>query len=287
MSTADLYQSVTADIVADLEAGVAPWVKPWKAGKCTGIMPTNAITGRCYSGINVPILWHAADARGYATNGWLTFKQALDHGAHVRKGEKGTQVVFTKRLTVKEEGDDDERQISMLRTFVVFNVAQVEGLPELAPIMEPSTGVLHERAETFIKATGAQFRMSGNSACYIPSLDLIEIPYQGLFEDQEEFYAVALHELTHWSGSDRRLKRDLTGRFGTRAYAAEELVAELGAAFLCAHLGIVGQLRHASYIASWISLLKADERAIFTAASKASVAADYLRSFSEMIEEAA
>lgn len=282
MKIAAVYENVTRSIIAELEQGAAPWVKPWKNGKLVGIMPANAVTGHHYRGINIPILWHSADVHGYPTQGWLTFKQALDKGGHVKKGEKGTQVVFTKRLSVKDE-DDEDKQISMLRSFTVFNVAQVDGLPEHPEPPELSDGHRHERAESFIKATGAQFRMSGDSACFIPSLDVIELPYQGFFKNPEAFYAVALHELVHWSGGAKRLNRDLNHRFGTRAYAAEELIAELGAAFLCAHLGVHGELRHASYIASWLELLKHDDHAIFTAASKASVAADYLRAFSEHV----
>lgn len=286
MNIAAVYEAVTQSIVAELEQGAAPWVKPWKGGKRVGIMPMNAVTGHHYSGINIPILWHAADVHGYPTNAWLTFKQALEKGACVRKGEKGTQVVFTKRLSVKRDDDtDEERQISMLRAFTVFNVAQVDGLPPPADPPELAKGERDEQVEAFVKATGAQFRISSNTACFIPSLDLIELPYQGYFKNPEAFYAVSLHELVHWSGHEARLNRDLNNRFGTRAYAAEELVAELGAAFLCAHLGVQGELRHAGYIENWLTLLKEDDRAIFTAASKASQAADYLRAFSEKLEE--
>ncbi|RNJ51368.1 ArdC family protein [Methylocystis hirsuta] len=285
MKIAAVYEAVTRSIIAELEQGAAPWVKPWKGGNCIGILPANAITGRCYSGINIPILWHAADVHGYPTNAWLTFKQALDKGAHVKKGEKGTQIVFTKRVTVEKGDTDEEKQISMLRAFAVFNVAQVDGFdaPDAAAAPPPPAGAVIE----FAAATGADIRHGGDKAFFVPSVDFIVLPDPESFESVEYYHATKLHELVHWSGHKTRLDRDLNNRFGTNAYAAEELVAELGAAFLCAHLGVQGQLRHAGYIDSWLSLLKKDERAIFTAASKASAAADYLRAFSEQEEEAA
>jgi antirestriction protein ArdC len=183
------------------------------------------------------------------------------------------------------KGEDEERSIiSMLRTYSVFNVAQIEGLPE--PEAPKPVNVEHE-AQSFIKATSADIRHGGDRACFVPSKDFINLPEVWQFRDVDSYFATALHELGHWSGAKSRLDRDLSGRFRTRSYAAEELIAELAAAFLCAHLGIKGELRHAGYVQDWISLLKDDRRAIFTAASKASQAADYLRGFSERIEEAA
>lgn len=283
MKIAAVYEAVTRSIITELEQGTAPWVKPWKDGKRIGILPTNAITGRCYNGINIPILWHAADTRRYPTNAWLTFKQALAKDACVRKGEKGTQIVFTKRMSVKNGEADEERQISMLRAFAVFNVAQVDGLEatDAVPASPPAEGA----ADAFAQATGADIRHGGDKAFFVPSMDFIVLPDRESFESVQHYRSTKLHELVHWSGHRSRLDRDLNNRFGTSAYAAEELVAELGAAFLCAHLGVEGQLRHAGYIDSWLALLKKDERAIFTAASKASAAADYLRSFSEPARE--
>ncbi|WP_292530878.1 zincin-like metallopeptidase domain-containing protein [Methylocystis sp.] len=284
MNIAAVYENVTRSIIAELEQGAAPWVKPWKGGGRIGIMPANAVTGHHYRGINIPILWHAADTHGFPSHAWLTFKQALDKGARVRKGEKGTQIVFTKRFAVKTvDAEDEERRISMLRAFTVFNVAQVEGLttPDTAPAQPPPAGA----ADIFAAATGADIRHGGNKACFVPSFDFIVLPDPESFENVQHYRATKLHELVHWSGHKTRLDRDLNHRFGTKAYAAEELVAELGAAFLCAQLGVEGQLRHAGYIDSWLSLLKEDDRAIFTAASKASQAADYLRSFSAEAEE--
>jgi antirestriction protein ArdC len=275
-----LYAEVTARIVAELEAGAAPWLKPWKSSKGSGVMPVNAVTGREYHGINIAILWDAADRRGYQAQRWLTFQQAKQKGASVRKGEKATGVVFTKRLTVKDKETDEEREISMLRGYHVFNVCQVEGLPEPPKAEEQPEEARLQHAEAFIKATGAKIR-EGRMAAFIPSLDLIEMPPFGAFKTPASYYATHLHELGHHSGHESRLNRNLANRFGSKAYAAEELIAELTSAFLCAHLGIQGDLRHAGYLQHWAELLREDNRAIFTAAAKAQQAANYLRSFSE------
>ena len=286
MKTSDLYQHVTNSIIKTLEEGTAVWIRPWKTSRVSkgSIMPHNFATGRPYSGINVPILWCRAADNGYAEHSWLTYQQATGAGGQVRKGEKSCTVVFTKKLAFKEE-DDTGRKVSMLRQFYVFNVAQIDGLKE--PEIKPELPEAREaNTETFIQKTAAQIKHGGNKACYIPSLDFVALPEFNQFRSPQHYYATALHELGHWSGAKHRLDRDLQGRFGTRKYAAEELVAELTAAFLCAHLGIEGELRHAEYIKSWIELLKHDDRAIFTASSKALQAADYLRSFSEAQEEA-
>ena len=287
MRTTDLYQSVTDAIVKQLEEGTIPWTRPWKVTRTAhgSIMPHNFATGRPYSGINVPILWGRAADCGYENHSWLTYQQAIAAGGQVRKGEKACVVVFTKKLAFKEE-DERERKVSMLRQFFVFNMAQIDGLKE--PEIKPEPPEAREvQTEEFIKQTRADIRHGGNRACYVPSIDFVALPEFNQFKTPQNYYATALHELGHWSGAKHRLDRDLQGRFGTRKYAAEELVAELTAAFLCAHLGITGELRHAEYIKSWIALLKEDERAIFTASSKASQAADYLRAFSETKEEAA
>ena len=279
MKLNQLFQSVTDSIIRQLEEGVAPWVQPWKTTRNNGVglLPVNVATGRSYSGINIPILWHAAEQCGYSTHGWLTYRQAQAQNAHVRKGEKATTVVFTKTLTIEE--DEAEKLIRMLRTFRVFNVDQVEGLEK----PEPPTTTLeerHESAQAFIEATRAAINYGGSRACYVPSKDMIFLPPSQAFKDQGSFYATSLHELGHWTGSKPRLDRDLTGRFGDQSYCAEELIAELTAAFLCAKLDITGELRHAEYIDHWLNLLRGDNRAIFTAAAKAQQAADYLSSFS-------
>lgn len=285
MKIADLYRTVTNQIIAELEQGAAPWLKPWRTSRHSlgSLMPANFATGRPYHGINIPILWGACAELGYERHTWLTYKQAQDLGGQVRKGEKAVTVVFTKRLTVKE--DEEERTLSMLRTYFVFNVAQVDGLETPAPPADVTPEARNDALDAFVGATGADVRHGGNIACYVPSKDFVNMPEFRQFETPESYYATILHELTHWTAAKARLDRDLSGRFGTRAYAAEELVAELGAAFLCAHLGITGELRHAGYIENWLRLLKEDDRAIFTAASKASRASDYLIGFSEPKEE--
>jgi antirestriction protein ArdC len=281
VQTSDLYDSVTSNIIADLEKGAVPWVKPWKGGNSGGIIPINAATRRYYTGINVLILWSARDEHGYPSPQWMTFKQALDKGAYVRKGENGTPVIFAKKLTFNE-GDEDERKIFMHRSFTVFNVAQIE---ELSKEKVSETIITEDAPSTFVAATLADIRVGGDMAGYIPSKDYITLPPAAAFKNMGSYFATTLHDLGHWSGHETRLKRELSTRFGSESYAAEELVAELTSAFLCAELGVQGELRHSGYIDHWIKLLKSDPRAIFTAASKASQAANYLRSLSEARNE--
>jgi antirestriction protein ArdC len=277
----DLYAEVSARIIAELEAGAAPWVKPWSATAGAN-PPCNAVTNRPYSGCNVILLW-LARGRGWPTPRFLTFKGAIDAGGNVRKGEHGTKVIFVKQLRIKE-GDSDEadtRLIPMLREHTVFNVAQCENLPDNIKAGKPmrirNPDTRDALADEFLRSTGADIREGSGEAYYVPSCDFISMPAFGAFKSADHFYNVAFHELTHWTGHKSRLDRDLRHRFGERAYAAEELVAELGAAFLCAEVGFDGDVRNAGYIATWIDLLKSDKRAFFTACSKASQAADYLR----------
>jgi len=277
----DLYAEVSARIVAELEAGAAPWIKPWAATPGANT-PCNAVTNRPYSGCNVVLLW-MAQAAGYRTPRYLTFKQSLDLGGHVRKGERGTKVYFVKQLEVKEDADNNSptRLVPMMREYTVFNVGQCEGLPEsvtagkAARVRNPDAR--DDLADQFLLSTGADLREGHGEAYYVPSRDFICMPAFEAFKGADQFYNVAFHELTHWTAHSSRLDRDLKNRFGSRNYAAEELVAELGAAFLCAEFGFDGDLRHAGYIGHWIELLRADKRAFFTACSQASKAADFLR----------
>jgi antirestriction protein ArdC len=239
-----------------------------------------------YNGINIPILWRAQITNGYRTASWMTYRQALELGAQVRGGEKSTHVVFTKQLNVKDKETDEEKKIGMLKAYSVFNVAQIDGVPAPATgLVEKTPDQRRDHVDAFIAATKADIRIGGDRACYVPSLDFICLPPESAFKSREHFLATSLHECGHWTGAKSRLDRDLRSRFNEKAYAAEELIAELTAAFLCAHLGITGELRHADYIAMWISLLKEDDRAIFTAASKASQAANFLREFSDEVQE--
>lgn len=275
------YESVTASIIAELERGAPPWVRVWDTDVC-GYLPMNLITRRPYSGINVMILWMQAMRMSYPFSGWLTFKQALAAGGCVRKGEKATRIVLVKNLVPKPE-QEDTKSSTILRTFAVFNEAQIEGLQRGEE--DASTGVLSDSVDAalkLVKAAQVEVRHGNFEPCYIPSQDVVLIPKPIMFDGDEHYVSTLLHECVHWTGAKHRLARDMGNRFGSRAYAAEELVAELGAAFLCAHLRVHGELRHAGYIGHWLELLKCDATAIVTASAKASQAADYLRSFSEV-----
>jgi len=279
----DLYAEVTQRILQELETGAAPWVKPWAAtpGQNT---PQNAVTNRPYSGTNVVLLW-LARGRGWSTPRFLTFAQALEAGGNVRKGEHGSKVVYFKQLSVKDKrpdaGDDDTRTIPLMREYTVFNVDQCDGLPDsirngkAMRVRNPDTR--DALADEFIASTRADFREGAGEAYFSPGHDFISMPAFQAFRGADHFYNVAFHELTHWTGHKSRLDRDMKARFGDQKYAAEELVAELGAAFLSAEFAFNGDVRNAGYIESWIRLLKSDKRAFFTAASKAQAAADYLR----------
>jgi antirestriction protein ArdC len=282
----DLYAEVSARIVAELEQGAAPWVKPWSATAGQNV-PQNAVTSRPYSGCNVILLWLARN-RGWATPRFLTFKQAIEAGGNVRKGEHGTKVYFVKQLQIKDgEGDEaDTRLVPMLREYTVFNVDQCENLPDSIkggkPMRVRNPDTRDALADQFLRSTGADIREGQGEAYYAPSQDFVSMPAFAAFKGADHFYNVAFHELTHWTGHRSRLDRDLKNRFGTRDYAAEELIAELGAAFLCAEFGFDGDVRHAGYIATWIDLLRADKRAFFTACNRASKAADFLRGLALM-----
>lgn len=285
---ASLYDEVTARIVGQLEEGRVPWVQPWSseacgAGPAPGL-PRNALTRRAYSGINVLILWGEVTMRGWPSQGWLTFRQALEAGGNVRKGEHGTCVVYADRFTPETERErarengGEAKSIAFLKRFTVFNVAQCEGLPEgfmAQPVPLPEREIVPV-GEALIAASGVDFRIGGDKAFYSPGADFVQVPPQCAFHDQVNYYRTCLHELTHATGHRTRLARDLTNRFGSKDYAREELVAEMGSAFLCASLGIVPTVRHADYIGAWLDVLREDSRAIFRAASMASKAADWL-----------
>jgi antirestriction protein ArdC len=286
LKIAELYEQVTRNIIAEIEAGnLPPWLKPWKEGRRTGIIPINGATKRHYNGLNILVLWSEREAKGYPINEWVTYKQCQALGGNVRKGEKSTHVIFVKKLLVKD--DDEERKIPMMKCYSVFNVGQCEGLPQNVPEPELPEHERNERAEQFFAAVGAQVRWDEAMAAYIPSKDIITMPARGAFIGPENVYATLAHEHIHFTGAKSRLDRDLKGRFDQDAYAFEELIAEIGAAMTCAVLQITGELRHASYVEHWLKILKGDSKAILTAASLASKATDYLQAFSELKEEAA
>jgi antirestriction protein ArdC len=284
---ASLYDEVTNRIIAELEAGRFPWVQPWGTVGAGPGLPRNAGSNRPYSGINILVLWGAVIEHAYPAQGWLTFRQALALGGCVRKGERGTTVSYADRFTPEQEKQRAAReggepgQVPFLKRFTVFNVAQCDGLPErLTDVAPPSP----EReavpvAEALIAATGADFRIGGNRAFYAPAEDFVRVPPQPAFRDQINYYRTAFHELGHWTGHRSRLARDQSTGFGTASYAREELVAELATSFVCASLGIVPTVRHADYLAGWLTVLRQDNRAIFRAASQASKAADFLLAF--------
>lgn len=276
----DTYQEVTDAIIAQLEAGTKPWVKSWNGS--TTNMPRRA-NGKLYRGINVLLLWGSASANGFASDRWLTFKQALDLGGNVRKGEKGTRIIFFKKLTVADRADpagEAEKQIPMLRTYTVFNADQCDNLPARfrpAPLELVGGNDRDQVAEAALRSSGAEIREDQQaSAYYVPDADFVHMPAFELFHTTGAYLATLAHELCHWTGHESRLDRKLRNGFGSKDYAFEELVAEIGAAFVGARLGIAGEHidNHAAYLAHWLEKLRDDKRAIFKAATLAQAAAD-------------
>ena len=290
----NIYKEVTQMVIDALKKGVGPWIRPWKTATTGG--HRNAFYGRTYRGINVLLLNIAAWKRGFTSNLWLTYKEAKKLGGYVRPGEKGTTVIFWKFVEVQEKdhegkpvydaetGEPVVKKVPFARAYTVFNVEQCENL------------CLPERTEE--KVSPADFLVSaerllslprirwGGQAAYYPAQDIIVLPPRRAFRSRDDFYATAFHEITHWTGHPSRLNRDLSGRFGDRAYAMEELVAEMGSAFLGAHVGLkIQELQHPEYIGSWIRVLKKDTRAIFTAARKAQEACDWLLERAKLIVE--
>jgi antirestriction protein ArdC len=282
----DVYTRITNKIIADLEQGVRTWMKPWNAGN-TGGRITRPLrhNGVAYSGINILMLWAEAMDKGFTAPTWMTFKQALELKANVRKGEKGSLVVYANSITRTEEddkGDETEREIHYMKGYTVFNVEQIEGLPEQyygKPIVNTMPVERIDHAEAYFKATKAQIRYRGTQAFYSNDGDYIQMPVIEAFRDAESFYATLAHESTHWTKHPSRLDRSFGRKaWGDEGYAQEELVAELASAFLCADLGITPEVMadHAAYIANWLTVLKNDKRAIFTAASHAQKAVEFL-----------
>lgn len=292
----DVHARVTEKIVADLERGVRPWLRPWRAGHAAG-RATRPLRhdGTPYRGINVVMLWTAAAAQGYACPTWMTFRQAKALGGFVRKGESGTLVVHAGTFMAAEADDgggETGREIRYLKGYTVFNCEQIEGLPARyracdAAVPEPRARLV--RAEAFFANTRADIRHGGDRAYYAIGPDYIRMPPAGAFRDAECHAATLAHELTHWTRHPSRLDRDLgRKRWGDEGYAREELVAEIGAAFLCADLGIAPEVRedHAAYVASWLKVLTDDRRAVFQAAAHAQRAVDYLHGLQPKAQDA-
>jgi antirestriction protein ArdC len=281
----DVYRKVTDAIVNAIEQGVGNWRMPWHTSGRFAFSPINIVSHKPYRGINTVCLWAAAQSKGYERGEWGTYQQWQERGAQVRKGEKATLVVFWKfahdaQETDSGDADDSPRSGSRLlftRGYSVFNAAQADGYtPKVDPDMPVPERIAH--AEAFFRSIAADLRHGGNQAFYSPVSDHIQMPPFAAFRESIGYYSTLAHEHTHWTSTASRCNRQLGKRFGDNAYAAEELIAELGAAFTCAHLGLSTEPRedHAQYIQSWLRVLKADSRAIFTAASKAQKACDWL-----------
>jgi antirestriction protein ArdC len=312
----NLYKEVTARIVKAMEAGPGEWIKPWAmmGGVGGAGAPRNGSTGKKYRGINIILLGLAASGEGYTSPLWYTYKQASAKGGQVRKGEKGTPIVFwlfrvkcphceewqpKKKKTCakcgKDLGSAYNRPAPSPRSYTVFNQNQCDGLgtieeaprgPSIIPEGVEELNAADLRLQAIIDG-GCKLTHGGNRACYNITTDAIKMPKPEQFKSRADYHATAFHELAHWTGHTSRLGRDLEGRFGDASYAMEELIAELSAAFSCADLGVEGKLQHPEYLASWIKVLKNDDRAIFTAASKATKATDYLIDFAVEAESAA
>lgn len=275
--SADVYSRVTRHIVDALEKH-----NRLPLGGLT--LPVNAVTGKAYRGVNILALWVASVRSGFTPARWGTLRQWNELGGRVRKGEKATVVAFWKTYETEGaaaadgDGAGEERERRFVaRGYAVFNAEQVEGSGEEPPLASVPAESIAE-ADEFARMLGADIRPGGEMACYQLAGDYIQMPHRDHFRDGTGYFATLAHELTHWTGAGSRLARDLTGRFGSGAYAMEELVAELGAAFLCATLGVSPEPRadHARYVASWLEVLRNDTRAVFTAAAKAQQAADWM-----------
>ena len=280
MKTHELYKTVTSSVIEQLERGTPPWTRPWKdvRVKGVGMLPSNLVTGRLYSGSNVLLLWMTATAFGYDSLQFCTYQQANEMGARVKKGSRSTHIIFTKHVRNKDEETDEERKSTIVKSYPVFHVSQLDGIPAkyLEPQEPDDARPMRERAFEFAKGTGVKISNGGNKAAYIPSTDEVVMPSLKAFETEDAYWGVLNHELTHATGHKSRCDRVFGKRFADPEYAFEELVAELGSAFLCARLGIEPSFRSASYIQNWLKVLKDDTRAIFSAASYAGHAADWL-----------
>ena len=284
-----IYDEVTNQIIEEIEAGAGEWSPSWIKG---GFEHQNRVSHKAYRGINILILMMAQARNGFSSNEWLTYKQAGQLGGNVRKGEKGTRITFFKTIEKDgEKGDKETKIIPILRTYTVFNLDQCEGIEAHCKPQAINPDSRSEAIDSFMAATKADIRHGGDSAFYMPSTDHVQLPEFEHFAGANHYYATAFHELTHWTGGKAR-----TGRIAEQAkgfktmkegYAFEELVAELGAAMLCAQHGVTGELRHAAYIENWLQALKGDNKFIFKAAKLAQQAADLLNEAQSQNELAA
>lgn len=278
----DLKQAITDQIIEIMEGGADEWRKTWRASAAKGL-PRNGSTGAAYNGVNFFVLSVVGARCGYPTNVWMTYKQAEGMGAQVRKGAKGVMGIYFQMMQKKKDAaapaTDKAETFPFMRPFWVFNAAQIDGLPESFTVPAPAAEFDSiEAADRLIQASGAQIRHGYTKAYFDVAQDEVCMPAPESFESPAAYYAVAMHELAHWTGGKARLDRDQGGSFGSDAYAFEELIAELGSAYLCAQVGIADSTvpNHASYLASWVKVLKADKSAIFTASKQAGQAYDFL-----------
>lgn len=274
----NLYESVTASIIKELENGVRPWSKGWREGKSVRI-PANASTGRPYSGMNTILLWMEAMQKGYPTYGFMTFKQANDLGGRVRKGEKSTTVIYVSFKNLADEGQEP-KLVPRIKSYSVFNVAQIDNLPaQYSVVPEPMPeDVKLDGLRNLVASSGMTVQYGAGKPFYTPSTDIVSMPNYGEFKTDDDFASTLGHEMIHATGHPSRLNRKFSAKVFKENYATEELVAELGSAFLCAHLGFSYiEAQSPAYIEGWLKVLKADNRAIFSIASHASQAADWLR----------
>jgi antirestriction protein ArdC len=279
-----VYDSVTNRIIEKLEAGIVPWVKPWSVANAGA--DRNAISKKEYSGVNRLILGMS----GYSSPIWASFKQWQELGGNVKKGEKGTQIVFyspIQKESINASGETESSVYHCLKAYYVFNADQIEGVEFEKPAQSDKVFNPVPALDDRIIKTGAQISHGGGRAFYRPSTDSITLPEKSTFLSESHYYATALHELTHWSGASHRLDRTKGKRFADAAYSFEELVAEMGAAFLCADYGISGELQHADYIGHWLKCLKDDNKAIFNAAALAQKAADYINGLDAITNQSA
>ncbi|UZK70773.1 zincin-like metallopeptidase domain-containing protein [Sphingomonas sp. S1-29] len=279
----DIYATVTAQIIADLKQGIAPWARPWTAGASPMTMPRNHISGRVYSGVNILLIWSAMSKGNYAVNRWLTYKQATDLGGHVRKGERGTTIVYAGSFVPESEKakaaqtGKDAASVFFLKSMSVFNIQQCEGIGTFeAPLPTNDERDRVALADSLFQATGVKVQHGGDKAFYSPSQDFVQMPESAAFPDLLDYYRTLSHELVHSTGHKSRLDRAILNKFGSKDYAREELVAEIGAAYVCAGVGIEYTTRHADYVGNWLAVLREDDRAIFKAASLASKAAQWI-----------
>ena len=300
--TSNLYNKITSQFVSALKNGAPPWIKPWSEYSSRPTHPTNAITDRKYTGINVTILWTAATTHGFKRDRWLTFNQTRNAGGHVRRGQKGTVVILYRDIEVRRKdesgalildsnGETMKEKIKFIKGFTLFNVDQCDGLPQ--KVIEGSTlpaekpaWKSHKDIESLLNSKSVQIRHDCDQAAYYPKEDIIRMPVKKAFKTDSCYYSTLLHELVHWTGHHSRLNRPGISKpldFSKSTYAFEELIAEIGSAFLCAEFGLKCDLRHESYVISWISELENDPKAIFATSALAWKARSYLLDEAEQI----